>query len=176
MGEFEKALEKYAKYVIQQARSNLTKGKKNYSKKLYNSLSYKVSKKGVLFPMEQYGLFQDEGVKGKDPSKVSPNAKIKGQQAPNSQYKFGSGTSKGTFKQFTALMAEYAQKKNIRFRDAEGKYSKGGFKSVGYIIASNIYNRGLRPTMFFTKPFEAGLDKFSDDIVLGFIDDNLKLE
>jgi hypothetical protein len=30
--------------------------------------------------------------------------------------------------------------------------------------------------MFFTKPFEAGLDKFSDDIVLGFIDDNLKLE
>ncbi len=159
MGEFEKALEKYAKYVIQQARSNLTKGKKNYSKKLYNSL-----------------LFQDEGVKGKDPSKVSPNAKIKGQQAPNSQYKFGSGTSKGTFKQFTALMAEYAQKKNIRFRDAEGKYSKGGFKSVGYIIASNIYNRGLRPTMFFTKPFEAGLEKFSDEIVLGFIDDNLKLE
>ena len=176
MGEFEKALEKYAKYVIQQARSNLTKGKKNYSKKLYNSLSYKVSKKGVLFPMEQYGLFQDEGVKGKDPSKVSPNAKIKGQQAPNSKYKFGSGTSKGTFKQFSALMAEYAQKKNIRFRDAKGKYSKGGFKSVGYIIASNIYNRGLRPTMFFTKPFEAGLEKFSDEIVFGFIDDNLKLE
>jgi hypothetical protein len=27
---------------------------------------------------------------GKDPSKVSKNAKIKGQQAPNSPYKFGS--------------------------------------------------------------------------------------
>lgn len=176
MGEFEKALEKYAKYVIQQARSNLTKGKKNYSKNLYNSLSFKVSKKRVLFSGAEYGLYQDEGVKGKDPSKVSPNAKIKGQQAPNSQYKFGSGTSKGTFKQFSALMAEYAQKKNIRFRDPKGKYSKGSFKSVGYIIASNIYNRGLRPTLFFTKPFEAGLDKYSDDIVFGFIDDNLKLE
>jgi hypothetical protein len=34
--------------------------------------------------MEDYGVFQDKGVKGKDPSKVSKNAKIKGQQAPNS--------------------------------------------------------------------------------------------
>jgi len=33
--------------------------------------------------------FQDAGVKGKDPSKVSPNAKITGQQAPNSKYNLG---------------------------------------------------------------------------------------
>ena len=30
--------------------------------------------------------------------------------------------------------------------------------------------------MFFTKPFEAGLDKFSDEIVLGFVEDNLNIE
>ena len=29
MGEFEKALQKYGKYVVQQARSNLTKKKQN---------------------------------------------------------------------------------------------------------------------------------------------------
>ena len=56
--------------------------------------------------MEQYGLFQDEGVKGKDPSKVSPNAKIKGQQAPNSPYRFGTGSSSGTFAQFAKRMGE----------------------------------------------------------------------
>ena len=67
MGEFEKALNKYAKYVIQQARSNLSKSKQNSSKQLYNSLSYKVNKKSVLFDMLDYGSFQDEGVKGKDP-------------------------------------------------------------------------------------------------------------
>ena len=31
-------LNKFAKYVIQQSRTNLTKGKKNSSKALYNSL------------------------------------------------------------------------------------------------------------------------------------------
>ena len=39
--ETKKELEKFAKFVIQQARSNLTKGKKNVNKKLYNSLKYK---------------------------------------------------------------------------------------------------------------------------------------
>ena len=34
----QEALNKFAKYVIQQSRSNLTKGKKNVSKELYNSL------------------------------------------------------------------------------------------------------------------------------------------
>ena len=30
--------------------------------------------------------------------------------------------------------------------------------------------------MFFTKPFEAGLEKFGDSIVEGYIEDNLKLK
>ena len=63
------------KFVIQQARSRLTKGikrgKKTFSqndtKKLYNSLDYLPFKDGdsigVKFFMEQYGKFQDQGVK-----------------------------------------------------------------------------------------------------------------
>ena len=42
MSEFRKALEKYAKYVIQQSRSNLTRGKNNATKQLYNSLEYNI--------------------------------------------------------------------------------------------------------------------------------------
>ena len=49
--------------------------------------------------MEDYGVFQDKGVKGKDPSKVSPNAKITGQQAPNSPFKFGTGKT-GNYNEF----------------------------------------------------------------------------
>jgi hypothetical protein len=83
------------KYVIQQSQEAiLSKSKKNFSKQLYNSLGYdlNVSKNSFSLSilMEDYGMFQDKGVKGKDPSKVSKNAKIKGQQAPNSPYKFGS--------------------------------------------------------------------------------------
>ena len=36
------ALNKFGKYVVQQARTNLTKKKMNVSKALYNSLSYEV--------------------------------------------------------------------------------------------------------------------------------------
>ena len=38
--ELSKALNAFGKYVIQQSRSNLTKGKKNSTSDLYNSLKY----------------------------------------------------------------------------------------------------------------------------------------
>jgi hypothetical protein len=121
-------------------------------------------------------VFVDQGVKGNDPSRVSPNAKIKGQQAPNSKYRFGSGKSNRTFQEFVNAMSKWAKQKNIRFRDEKGRFKAGNYKSLGYVIASNIYNRGLKPTMFFTKPFEKGIDKFSDEMIQGLLDDNLKLE
>ena len=159
MGEFEKALEKYAKYVIQQARSNLTKGKQNASKDLYNSLSYKVQKKSVLFDMLDYGSFQDEGVKGKKstyPESSSSPFKYKNKMPPSS------------------VFDKWSIRRGIAPRDKQGRFINR--KSLNYLLARSIYNKGIRATMFFTKPFEAGLEKYSDDIVFGFIDDNLKLE
>ena len=47
--EIENTLRKYAKYVIQQARTNLTKGKHNASKELYNSLKYELDKEKDAF-------------------------------------------------------------------------------------------------------------------------------
>ncbi len=81
-------LNKFAKYVIQQSRSNLSKSDKNDTKGLYNSLGYNVelTAKGAElgFEMEQYGEFQDKKVRGKSSSS----------KAPNSAFKFGSGTGK----------------------------------------------------------------------------------
>ena len=37
------ALNKFAKYVVQQSKSNLTKSDKNVSKELYNSIGYKLN-------------------------------------------------------------------------------------------------------------------------------------
>lgn len=76
-----KYLNQFAKYVIQQSRSNLSKQGKSFEKKLYNSLDSEIEVSAnsfrLAFLMEDYGKFVDKGVRGKDPSKVSPNAKIK---------------------------------------------------------------------------------------------------
>ena len=159
MGEFEKALEKYGNYVVQQARSNLTKKKQNASKELYNSLSFKVQKNSVLFDMLEYGAFQDEGVKGKKstyPQSSASPFKYKNKIPPSS------------------VFDKWGIRRGIAPRDKQGRFISR--KSLNYLLARSIYNKGIRATMFFTKPFEAGLDKFSDEIVLGFVEDNLNIE
>ena len=169
-------LDRFAKYVISQARANLTRGSKPYgsknsSRKLYDSLksNVKVSKNSfeLSFLMEQYGVFQDKGVKGKDPSKVSPNAKITGQQAPNSEYRFGSGNT-GNYKDFVDSIEVWAKRKNIRLRDKKGKFTKGDYKTIARIIAGNIYNRGIKPSLFFTKPFEKAFNNIDKDLVKAY--------
>ena len=110
---------KFKNYVIQQSRSNLSKGKKNDTKTLYNSVKGEIVTEGnysiVGFTMSEYGAYQDEGVKGADPSKVSKNAKIRGQQAPNSRFSFKNKRPPSKF------ISEWAKAKNIRLRDAAGK-------------------------------------------------------
>jgi hypothetical protein len=166
------ALNKFAKYVIQQSRSNLSKSKKNFSKQLYNSLDYdlNVSKNSFSLSilMEDYGLFQDKGVKGKDPSKVSKNAKIKGQQAPNSPYKFGSGNYSGQWSSFVGKLEVWAKRKNIRLRDEKGRFKRGNYKTIAQVIAGNIYNRGIKPSMFFTTPFQKAFKDLPEELILSF--------
>ena len=166
--EVNQVIQKWAKYVVQQSRSNLTIAKKGYENKLYKSLGYNVLEKKnateVSFTMLDYGKFVDKGVKGKDPSKVSPNAKITGQQAPLSPYRFGSGSAKGSWDSFTKKMSVWAKAKRLRLRDEKGRFSKGNYEAIGYIVAKNIYSRGIKPTMFFTKPYERAFTKYDKDL------------
>ena len=66
--ETERYLNNFAKYVIQQSRSNLTRQDKNVDKKLYNSLDKEIEVGAnsfrLSFLMEDYGKFQDKGVSG----------------------------------------------------------------------------------------------------------------
>ena len=149
-----KLLEKYKNYVIQQARANLSKGRNNVSKTLYNSIKGEIVTENnfaiVGFRMEQYGQFMDEGVKGAFPSMVK-NGK---QKAPNSRFMF---TNK---RPPAGPIAEWAKKRGIRLRDEKGKFKKGNYKTLGFIIANRIYAQGIKPTLFFTKPYEAGFKKY----------------
>ena len=62
------ALEAFKNFVIQQSRTRLSKGRKNVSKELYNSLKGNVKEMpnsiSLEFEMEDYGIFQDKGVSG----------------------------------------------------------------------------------------------------------------
>tara|TARA_B000000532_G_scaffold235007_1_gene219974 strand:+ start:383 stop:976 length:594 start_codon:yes stop_codon:yes gene_type:complete len=153
------ALEKYRDLVIKEAKQELVSLKKANTGGLVDKIkkgNVKVYANSLEFniKMPYYAAFVDKGVKGKDPSNLSPNTKKRGQQAPNSPYKFGSGKFGGTFDKFVQNMTDFAKNKNIRFRDQKGRFTEGGYKSMGYVIAKNIYNRGLAPSLFFTTPFK----------------------
>ena len=170
--EIQKELEKFRNYVIAEARKNLIRDKKNDTKGLFQSLKGNVrampNSFSMDFEMSLYGQFQDKGVRGKDPSKVSPNARIKGQQAPNSPYKFGSGSAAGKWGVFVSNIEKWAKKRNIRLRDDKGKYTKGNYNAIAQIIAGNIYNRGIKPSLFFTKPFEAAFKRLPNQLIEKF--------
>ena len=158
MGKFEEALEEYAKYVIQQAKSNLTRKKQRSSGKLYNSLKYNITKREndaiIEFDMVNYGAFQDEGVKGR---------KTTYPESTRSRFKY-------TTKMPPARsLDKWTVKKGIAPRDSKGRFISR--KSLNWLIARGIYNRGIRATMFFTKPFERGLQLYRKQIMDGYIDD-----
>ena len=169
-------LNEFAKKVVADAKGILASQGKDG--RLSNSLKHRTkTKKGSIiieFLGTDYANFVDQGVRGADPSRVSPNAKITGQQAPNSKFKFGSGTSRGTFDKFVKRMSDFAKQRNIRFRDVKGKFVKGGYDAMGYVIAKNIYSRGLKPSLFFTKAFEKHFKELNGELLEAYKVDILK--
>ena len=141
-------LNRFAKYVISQSRANLTRGKKNSSKDLYNSLDseVKVSKNSfeLSFLMEDYGVFQDKGVSGVKKKYDTPYS-YKSKMPPPSK------------------MDKWIVKKGIAPRDKSGKFISR--KSLQFIIARSIFNNGIKPSLFFTKPFEKAFKGLNKDLV-----------
>ena len=39
------------------------------------------------------------------------------------------------------------------------------YENTAYLIRNSIYNKGLKPTMFFSKPFEDGFLRLPDDVI-----------
>ena len=158
MGKFEEALEKYAKYVIQQSRANLTRKGQKASGKLYQSLGYKIQGSKVKFESEEYGVYQEQGVRG---------AKSTYSESSKSPFRYTSKMPP------SRVFDKWTVKKGIAPRDEQGRFINR--KSLNYLIARSIYKKGIRATMFFTKPFERGLDLYGDEIVAGYIEDNFKI-
>ena len=154
--EVQKALERFRDHVVAQAKRNLTNKDKNVSKKLYNSISGEVkvfpNSIGMYFDMEEYGAYQDLGIKGKKSSS----------KAPQSPFRFGSGTGKKGG--LTAAMEKWVTQRRIQFKDRKsGKFMS--YKSTAWLMTRSIYSKGIKPSLFFTKPFEAAYKNLPNELI-----------
>ena len=145
-------LNRFAKYVIKQSRTNLTKGKKNSSKALYNSLDYDINVSpnsfSLSFLMEDYGIFQDKGVSG-----------IK--KKYNTPYKYTNKMPP------PSKMDKWIVRKGLKgVRGKDGKFISR--KSLQFMIARSIYNNGIKPSLFFTKPFQKAFTNLDKDIIKAY--------
>jgi hypothetical protein len=135
-------LDIFGEQVVNNAKRNLAD--KNDTKALANSLSYevKVSKNSFQFTLNalNYASFVDQGVQGKSSSL----------RAPNSPFKFGSGTGKKGG--LTEGVNGWVGRKRIQFKDRKtGRFLS--YKATAFLIARSIYQKGQKPSNFLTDAF-----------------------
>lgn len=157
--EVQKILDRFRDHVISQAKRNLTNSSKNASKSLYNSLKGEVkafpNSIGMYFEMLEYGNYQDKGVKGANPSRVKNGI----QKAPNSPFKFKA--SKTSIP--TKVLDKWIVGKGIAPRNEAGQFTSR--KNLKFLIARSIHAQGIKPSLFFTKPFEAAYKNLGEDLI-----------
>jgi len=141
-------LNAFAKYVIQQSRSNLTKGGKNVNKNLYNSLDKEIEVSAnsfrLAFLMEDYGEFQDKGVSGTKKKYDTP---------------FSYKSKRPPLKPIT----EWVKNRRFQFRKDDGKFMS--YQSTAFLVRNSIYTKGIKPSLFFTKPFEKAFERMPDELI-----------
>lgn len=146
--EVRKELEKFKNAVIKESRNNLKSMRKDTFGKLSKSLrgQVKVSKNSFEFDfmMEEYGIYQDKGVSGIKKKYNTPH-KYTNKMPP------------------TKALDKWIVKKGIAPRDAKGKFtSREGLK---FAIARKIYINGIKPSLFFTKPFEKYYKRLPNQLI-----------
>jgi hypothetical protein len=163
----EKALQTFGKRVQQQSRSNLTRLKKNVSGDLYKGTKYDLTVSpnsfSLSFPMTPYWNFQDQGVSGTERKFNTPFSYKETSKVLGLEY------NTGTF-------AKWARQKGIKPRDKKtGKFIT--FKSFGLAVAINKKKFGIKPSKFFSTPFENEFNKLPDELVQAYsleLDDLLR--
>ena len=147
----EKELQRFTDYVVKEAQSNLTRLKKNSTKTLHDSLKGNVKVSANSFEMsiemEEYGHFQDKGVSGTKVKYNTPYSYSTKMPPPNK-------------------LDKWIIRKGIAPRDKNGKFISR--KSLQFMIARSIFIKGIKPSLFLTKPFEAAFKTLPDELIEKF--------
>jgi hypothetical protein len=141
-------LENFRDYVIQQARSNLSRLQKNSSRKLYDSITSEIkampNSLRLYFDMEEYGFYQDKGVSGTKRKYDTPFSYTNKMPPPKA-------------------FDKWIVKKGIAPRKKDGKFTTR--KGLQFAIARSIFEKGIKPSLFFTKPFEKAFKNLPDEMI-----------
>ena len=137
LDNFKKALEEFRDKVVEESKKNLRKEKKGGGQ-LENDLKggeVKVTDRSLQFEIEMpyYGEFQDKGVSGIKKKYNTPYS-YKTKMPPPSK------------------LDKWTVRKGIAPRDEKGRFISR--KSLQFAIARSIFYNGIKPSLFFTKPFE----------------------
>jgi hypothetical protein len=161
----EQILNQFGKRVEKQAKTVLSKKKKRDTGKLYNSIKsgVEVSRKNsfsLFFEMEDYWDFIDQGVQGATTS-------INNRTSP---FKFGTGS--GPKGGLTKGIDSWVKRKRFQFRDRKtGKFLS--FEQTAFLVRRSVWNKGIKETNFFRRPFELAFQKLPDEVVKAY---NLDLD
>lgn len=139
------ALEKFRDFVLTNAKNNLKI--KSASGKLRESFKadVKVLPNSIrfFFEMEEYGWYQDKGVSGVKQKYNTPFS-YKTKMPPPSK------------------LDKWIVRRGLAPRD-KGKFT--GRKTLQFIIARSIFEKGIKPSLWFTKPFEKGFKFLPDEMI-----------
>ncbi len=165
----ENIISQFCSKLIEKARANLNKEGKRAKGTLFNQMSYDIEKtedniKGVISfgSAEDYWIFVDQGVKGAGGFKGS--GRMRGQ---GSDFRFGTG--KGPKGGLRKAIPKWIKTKGIKGRDKKGRFITD--KSLSFLIARSIYQRGLKRTRFITKPYEEMQRDFKEDLQNALVQD-----
>ena len=160
--ETQHVLKVYRDLIIEEAKANLAKpqGKFRKPKNASGTLSDSIQgtdkfEKGKLIEagiqMEAYGEFIDKGVSGVKKKYDTPYS-YKDRMPPANK------------------LDKWTVRRGIAPRDAKGKFIPR--KSLLWLISRGIYNNGIKPSLFMTKPFEKYMDKLPVELATAFTEDS----
>jgi hypothetical protein len=160
LDQTKKALTTFAKNVVKKSRANLRK--KSATGNLKHSVNYELDVFPNSFALEfwmlDYGRFQDAGVDGK---KKKWGAR-----------KYGAETYSYTTKMPPPkALDSWVVKRGLAPRNKKGQFKGRSISTVGFqqsitfLIARHIFMKGLKPSYFFSKPFQEEFDKLPRELV-----------
>ena len=153
LNEFTDVVEDFSKEVIARAQNNLDKQKKNASGNLRNSLNFKSvvrdNQVSMTFdaPNAPYFSYVNYGVKGK----------ISDALAPNSPFKFGTGTADGGL---TKGIREWINTKPIQQwkSSTSGKFLS--YDQMTNLISRKVYLYGIKESGYYSDAFVRTLKRY----------------
>jgi hypothetical protein len=149
------ALQEFERKVVEAAKDNLKKQKKDSTGKLSNSIKGDVkvmpNSIRVFFDMKEYGWYQDKGVNG-----------IRTVRSDR-EFSFKKGVPS---REMLKSLDVWIRRKGIKEftpRNKKGQFTSR--KSLKFMLARSIFNKGIKASMFFTKPFEKQYKQLPDELI-----------